>query len=86
MADQEGLETSETAAQTGTSETASEEKAFSFVEDPTFDIDYKQNCAYEVKVTIPTVNEAKQAEELFDELSREAELPGFRRGRAPRSR
>ncbi len=31
----------------------------SFVEDPTFTIDYKGECAYEVKVSIPAGQQAK---------------------------
>ena len=57
--------------------------AFEFVEDPTFDIDYRGDCQYEVKVSIPAANEKKQAGEMFEELKSETELPGFRRGRAP---
>lgn len=56
---------------------------FEFVEDPTFDIEYKGDCAYEVKVVVPAANKKKQAEELYGELKSEVELPGFRRGRAP---
>jgi trigger factor len=48
-----------------------------------FDVNYKGECQYEVKVTIPVANEAKQSEEMYTELKDEAELPGFRRGRAP---
>jgi trigger factor len=55
-----------------------------FVEDPSFEIDYKGDCAYEVKVSIPPANRKKQAEDMFDELKQEAEVPGFRRGKAPR--
>lgn len=57
---------------------------FEFVEDPVFEIAYKGDCAYEVAVTIPVANEAKQADEIYNELSEEAEVRGFRRGRAPR--
>lgn len=60
------------------------EKAFVFVEDPVYDVDHQGDCAYEVKVSIPDANAKKKAEELFDELKAETELPGFRRGRAPR--
>lgn len=62
-----------------------EEGEFSFVEDPVFDIQYKGDCAYEVAVTIPVANISEKSRELFDELKREAEVPGFRRGRAPRN-
>jgi trigger factor len=61
-----------------------EEKEFEFVEEPAFDIDYKGDCAYEVKVTVPPANEVKLSEEVFEELRKDAEVPGFRRGRAPR--
>ncbi len=56
---------------------------FTFVEDPIFDVSYKGDCQYEVKVTVPLANEAKQSVEMYTELKDEAELPGFRRGRAP---
>lgn len=55
-----------------------------FVESPEYDVDYKGDCAYEVKVTIPPANKAKQAEDMFNELQEQAEVPGFRPGRAPR--
>ena len=56
---------------------------FKFVEDPVFDVNYKGECQYEVKVTVPVANERKKAEEMYSELKDEAEIPGFRRGRAP---
>jgi len=56
---------------------------FEFVEDPIFDVSYKGECQYEVKVIVPLANEAKQSEEMYTELKDDAELPGFRRGRAP---
>lgn len=61
-----------------------EEEEFKFVEEPVFDVDYKGECAYEVKVTIPAANKKKQADEMYEELKHDAEVPGFRRGRAPR--
>ncbi len=57
---------------------------FEFAEDPTFDVDYKGDCAYEVKVAIPASNTLKQSEEMYEELQGDAEIPGFRRGKAPR--
>ncbi len=59
------------------------EEEFEFAEDPSFDVDYKGDCVYEVQVTVPVANEKKQAGEMFDELKSDAEIPGFRRGRAP---
>ena len=35
-------------------------------------------------MTVPPANERKQAEDRYEELAHEAEVPGFRRGRAPR--
>ncbi len=61
-----------------------EEDEFTFEEDPTFEVDHKGECLYEVKVTIPVSNEQKQMGDLFEELQGEAEVPGFRKGRAPR--
>ena len=61
-----------------------DEDELTFVEDPVFDVDYKGDCAYEVKVTIPYANKKKQSEELLEEIQGEAEVPGFRKGRAPR--
>ncbi|HPO13719.1 MAG TPA: trigger factor [Candidatus Hydrogenedentes bacterium] len=61
-----------------------EEEKFEFVEEPSFDVNYKGDCAYEVKVSIAPSNEKKQAEKLLDDLQEDAEMPGFRKGRAPR--
>jgi len=61
-----------------------DEEEVKFVEDPIFTIDYKGDCAYEVKVSVPAANKQKQADEMYDELRHEAEVPGFRRGKVPR--
>lgn len=66
------------------SEVEGGEEAFEFVEPPVFEVDYKGNCAYEVKVSVPAANATSQAAKMYDELQGEAELPGFRPGRAPR--
>lgn len=60
------------------------EGEFEFVEEPVFGIEYKGNCAYEVKVSIAPANEKKQAEEVLEHLQSEVDVPGFRRGRVPR--
>ena len=60
------------------------EEAFEFVEEPVFEVEYKGECAYEVKASVAPANEKKQKGELLNKLQEEAELPGFRRGRAPR--
>ena len=59
------------------------EDEFTFTEDPVFEIDYKGDCAYEVKVSIPVANEDEQRKEMLQEIKQDAELPGFRRGKAP---
>jgi len=75
---------SDTEATLESPDTDAEESEFEFVEDPTFDVNYLGECAYEVGVTIPPANERKQADEIFEELQSEAVVPGFRRGKAPR--
>ena len=84
MADQEKKDANDTTGEVeeGALATADEEPVF--IEDPSFEVDYKGECAYEVKVTIPAANRGKQSSDMFDELKHEAEVPGFRRGRAPR--
>lgn len=54
------------------------------MEDPSFTLDYKGDCLYDVKVSVPGANTRKAAEEVYSELEEHAELPGFRRGKAPR--
>lgn len=61
------------------------EHNWNFVEDPSFEVEYKGECAYEVAVKIPAANRAKKAEEVFEELQSGAELPGFRRGKVPKA-
>jgi len=63
---------------------AEKDGEFQFAEEPSFDVSYKGDCAYEVKVLIPAANTLKQSEEMYGELQGEAEIPGFRRGKAPR--
>ena len=60
-----------------------EEKPFAFEQDPVFDVEYKGDCAYEVKVTVPAANLKKQSDEMLKQLQEEAMIPGFRKGKAP---
>lgn len=85
MVDKETKKTEETEElEQNVDEIASdEEEKFTFVDDPEFEIDAKEDCAYEVKVTIPVSNEEAEATKMFAELKGEVELPGFRKGRAP---
>ncbi len=76
--------TEEATEETTEESTSDSEDELEFVEDPVFDIEYKGDCAYEVKVSIAEANAKKQADDMYDDLKNDAELPGFRRGRAPR--
>lgn len=60
-----------------------EEEKFAFVVDPVFDLQYKGDCAYEVKITVAAANLEKETTAQFDELMEMVELPGFRKGKAP---
>ena len=60
------------------------EGEFEFAEEPTFDVSYQGDCAYEVKVVLAASNTLKQSEEMYEELQGDAEIPGFRRGKVPR--
>lgn len=77
-------EVNETPAGEGAAAAQEDEKLFKFIEDPTFAVEHKGNCAYEVKVSIPAVNETAAHEEILAEVQDEIEMPGFRRGRTPR--
>lgn len=83
IAQEEDVDTGDAPA---TAEVAEEgdEETFKFVEDPEFDVKYQGDCLYEIDVSIPPANRTKKSEELFSELKSEAEVPGFRPGRAPR--
>jgi len=59
------------------------EEPFKFEQDPVYDVDYKGDCAYEVKVTVPAANLKKQSGEMLKQLQEEAMIPGFRKGKAP---
>lgn len=78
-------ETGEGAASAAEEETGlEEEESFAFVEAPSFEVEYKGACAYEVGVSVPPANLTKLTEELYGELKGAADVPGFRRGKAPR--
>lgn len=81
--EEEGGVATEEAAEHENDHDHDHEDEFEFVEDPSFDIDYKGDCQYEVKVTVAASNKQKQAAKMYEELKSDAELPGFRKGRAP---
>lgn len=68
---------------TNSEESQDGKDGFTFVKAPSFKVDYKGECVYEVGVSIPVENIQKQSEELYAELKGDAEVPGFRRGKAP---
>ena len=51
---------------------AANDGEFTFAEEPTFQVDYKGDCAYEVKVAIPAANTLKQPEEMYEQLQGDA--------------
>jgi trigger factor len=59
------------------------EEEFKFEKDPEFEIDYKGDCLYSVKITVPAVNIKSQTSKNLEELKEHAEVPGFRKGKAP---
>lgn len=59
------------------------EEEFKFEKDPEYEIDYKGDCLYSVKVSIPAVNTKSQINKNLEEVKEHAELPGFRKGKAP---
>jgi len=75
---------SDTSSSDSTSDDGGDEEEPIFVEDPAFDVNYKGECAYEVGVSVPPANFEKESEKLLNELKNDAEIPGFRPGRAPR--
>ncbi len=57
---------------------------FDWKEPPIFDIAHKEGCVCHVKVTIPKANVSAILEEIYDEVNDGVQIPGFRRGKAPR--
>lgn len=84
VAEDEELEQDSSSSSSDSSSSDDGEDEVSFVEDPTYDLDYKGDCAYEAKVSVPAANFTSEADKLYDELKGDAEIPGFRPGRAPR--
>ncbi len=60
-----------------------EEEEFKFQQDPIFEIEYKGECLYTAKVSIPSVNSKVETEKYLEKLKEEAIVPGFRKGKAP---
>jgi trigger factor len=76
------LEESQPDAEQVTSEP--EEEAYKWEEPPRFEIEHKEDCLCEVKVTIPVVNIKTALDAVYDEVNDGMQVPGFRRGKAPR--
>jgi len=64
-------------------ETADEE-GFEWKEPPAFDINHKEDCLCEVKITIPVANITSALNDVYEEMNDGVQVPGFRRGKAPR--
>jgi len=67
-----------------TSEAVSEGKPYEWVEPPVFDVEEKADCQVSVKVTIPVANIRAALDDVYDEMNDGIQIPGFRRGKAPR--
>lgn len=61
-----------------------EEEAYDWAEPPAFEIAHKEDCVCEVKVTIPAANVKAMLDEVYKEVNDGVQVPGFRRGKAPR--
>lgn len=51
---------------------------------PVFEIEHKEDCLCEVKVTIPAANVSFVLDNIYNEMNDGVQVPGFRRGKAPR--
>ena len=63
---------------------AAGEEGYEWKEPPTFDIAQKEDCVCEVKVTIPKANLTAMLDDVYEEMNDGVQVPGFRRGKAPR--
>ena len=59
-------------------------EGYEWKEPPSFDIEHKEACVCEVKVTIPKANLTAMLDEVYEEMNDGVQVPGFRRGKAPR--
>lgn len=57
---------------------------FEWKEAPVFDVEHKEDCRCEVKVTIPVANIKAALDDVYEEVNDGVQVPGFRRGKAPR--
>lgn len=61
-----------------------QEPSYKWEAPPQFDIEYHPDCVCEVRVTIPAINITKTLDDVFGEMNDGVQVPGFRRGKAPR--
>ncbi len=61
-----------------------EQEEFKFEQDPSFEIEYKGDCLYTAKISIPSINSKVETEKYLEKLKEEAIVPGFRKGKAPK--
>ncbi|NLN93229.1 MAG: trigger factor [Candidatus Hydrogenedens sp.] len=57
---------------------------FEWKEPPVFEIEHKEDCLCEIKVTIPAANIVSTLDIIYKEMNDGVQVPGFRRGKAPR--
>ncbi|MCX8065008.1 MAG: trigger factor [Candidatus Hydrogenedentes bacterium] len=62
---------------------AENEEEFKFEQAPTFEVEYKGECLYQAKISIPAVNSKVETAKYLEKLKEEATIRGFRKGKAP---
>ena len=73
-----------TASEAGETAVQPEEELFEWKEPPHFTIEHQEDCVCKVQVTIPAVNVKAVLDEVYEEVNDGVQVPGFRRGKAPR--
>jgi len=63
---------------------AADDAAYKWKEPPVFEVNHKEDCVCEVKVTIPKASVVAMLDDIYDEVNDGVQIPGFRRGKAPR--
>ena len=71
-------------AEVNAGEVQPEEKPYEWKEPPLFEVEEKDNCLVGVKVTIPVANIKAALDDVYEEVNDGVQVPGFRRGKAPR--
>ena len=74
----------EVTAETDAEDVEAGEVPYEWKEPPLFDVAEKDDCLVDIKVTIPVANIRAAMDDVYDEVNDGVQVPGFRRGKAPR--